>query len=54
MSGNFDASPINIPSTHRRRGDGTADGTGNNLTNLATSLAETFQSWTGNYSFTAR
>ncbi|CAG8515426.1 14743_t:CDS:2 [Funneliformis mosseae] len=45
---NSDASPINIPSLRQRRG-----GTGNNLTNMATSLADTLQSWTGNYSLTA-
>ncbi|RIA99362.1 transmembrane amino acid transporter protein [Glomus cerebriforme] len=43
-----DASPINIPSIRQRRA-----GTGNNLTNIATSLADTLQSWTGNYSLTA-
>jgi hypothetical protein len=49
-SNSSDASPINIPSIRQRRG-----GTGtNNLTNLATSLADTLQSWTGNYSLTAR
>ncbi|CAB4416747.1 unnamed protein product [Rhizophagus irregularis] len=48
-SNSTDASPINIPTIRQRRG-----GTGtNNLTNLATSLADTLQSWTGNYSLTA-
>jgi len=46
---NSDASPINIPSLRQRRG-----GTGNNLSNLASSLAGTLQSWTGNYNLTAR
>ncbi len=46
-----DASPINIPTTIRQRRGGTGT---NNLTNLATSLADTLQSWTGNYSLTAR
>ncbi|GBB94546.1 hypothetical protein RclHR1_02380005 [Rhizophagus clarus] len=43
-----DASPINIPTLRQRGGTGT-----NNLTSFATSLADTLQSWTGNYGVTA-
>lgn len=51
-NGNGDSTiPINIPTTqtarHRRRGTG-------NLSNFTHSLAGTLQSWTGNYSLTAR
>ncbi|CAG8784608.1 14583_t:CDS:2, partial [Racocetra persica] len=47
-SGKESTNPINIPenTTRRRRGSG-------NITSLGHSLAETWQSWTGNYSLTA-
>ncbi|CAG8816231.1 22916_t:CDS:2, partial [Dentiscutata erythropus] len=47
-SSNKESTPISIPAntTRRRRDSG-------NITGLGQSLAETWQSWTGNYSLTA-
>ncbi|CAG8475036.1 8592_t:CDS:2 [Funneliformis caledonium] len=48
VENNPDSLPINIPSRHQRRSE-----TGNNLTNVASSLTGALQSWTRNYSLTA-